>query len=167
MDEEIQIKVVIEQLQDRDFRISFDTGGLGRISFEDLEQVEGGAPGGGYMALAAAIGNCIGTGLIHCLGQAHASPSGLKAVVTGRIGRTGTGPPRLRGLDVQLSADSWMTGPHRVDECLRFFGEYCKVAETVRHGIPVQVQVYDQEGKRIIGAVDKKTFVAPLERIPA
>lgn len=90
--------------------------------------------------LAAAVGNCLAASLLFCLRRARVGVGSLRVVVEGVLARNSRGRVRIDGLSVRLEPE--LTGDEsRIDRCLEVFQDYCIVTESVRRGIPVEVQV--------------------------
>ena len=102
--------------------------------------------------MAAAVGNCLSASLLFCLQKSRAELEGeVATTVTGRVERNERGRLRLAGLDVQIRLP--VAGEERaVRRCLGLFEDFCVVTESVRSGIPVEVEVVDREGRALTAA---------------
>jgi uncharacterized OsmC-like protein len=91
--------------------------------------------------LAAAIGNCLAASLQFCLRKSHAHVEHLQAHVTAHVTRNEAGRFRISGIDVRLNPDVSQEDVNRLKRCEDLFEDFCIVTESVRHGIPVTVEV--------------------------
>lgn len=73
-------------------------------------------------------------------------PRSLKADVTGSMVRNEKGRMRIGGMTVRLQIDAGEGQASRMQRCLDLFEDYCVVTASIRGGIPVQVEVVDQDG---------------------
>lgn len=90
--------------------------------------------------LAAAVGQCLSSSLLFCLAKARVPVQGLQTVVEGRIERNEQGRLRVAGLRVRLEPGI-MGDTAGLDRCLDIFENFCTVAESVRRGIEIDVEV--------------------------
>lgn len=91
--------------------------------------------------LATAIGHCLASSLRYCLERSR-TPAQVAATVDAEVRRNERGRWRIAHVQVQLNlsgVDS--VGKNAVDRCLGLFQDFCIVTESVRHGIPVDVDV--------------------------
>jgi organic hydroperoxide reductase OsmC/OhrA len=104
--------------------------------------------------LAAAVANCLAASLAYCLRKARATVADLTATATVRVGREG-GRFRVVGIDVGLTPVLSEADQGRFARCEAIFEDFCIVTESVRKGIPVNVNVSLAEpsaiGDRAIG----------------
>ena len=91
--------------------------------------------------LAAAIGGCLSASLTLCLNKAHLEPDAVNAHVTAHIGRNAGGRLRIEGIDVALTPCFAGSDQDGFDRCKALYEDFCMVTESVRHGIPVNVQL--------------------------
>lgn len=91
--------------------------------------------------LAAAVGGCMSASLLYCLRRAHLQPTGLHARVEGTLVRNERGRVRVGGLRVVLEPEGSAEEIGRMARCRELFEEFCVVGQSVRQGIPVEVEV--------------------------
>jgi organic hydroperoxide reductase OsmC/OhrA len=91
--------------------------------------------------LAAAVGSCLGASLLFCLRKSHIEVTELRTTVEGTIVRNERGRLRIGGMKVRLAPA--LTGEQRLrmGRCLDLFQDFCTVTESIREGIPVDVEV--------------------------
>ena len=146
MADEAAFRVEIEQKQDYRFEVTFDWPGL-----EPL-QADSGPPLGtatgpdAERLLAAAVGNCLTASLLFCMRKFRQTPGTLRTSVSGTLARNDKGRLRVGGLDVTIRLSDPAGAIGHFDRCMQQFEDFCTVTESVRHGIPVKVQVVDGDG---------------------
>lgn len=92
--------------------------------------------------LGAAVGNCLAASLLFCLRKARIEVAGLRATVRGSMTRNEDKRLRIAGLRVRLEPETVRPEDQdRMGRCFDVFEDFCIVTESVRHGIPVEVQV--------------------------
>ena len=91
--------------------------------------------------LASAVGHCLSASLIYCLGRQHIPVRSMQTAVEGTLIRNEKGRLRIGELRVKLSPQFESTEQTRIARCLDLFEDFCVVTQSVRHGIPVSVEV--------------------------
>ncbi len=99
--------------------------------------------------LAAAVGNCLSASLLFALKKFKQSPEPIQAVASAIEGRNEQKRLRVVRLHVRLTLGVPASGLQNLDRVLEQFEGYCTVTESVRQGIPVDVEVYDSAGVRL------------------
>lgn len=133
------ITITIDRIKDFEFRVSFD--GAGNWTMDEPAPLGGGHGPSAAMALAAAVGNCLSASALFCLRKARVDPRGLKTTVTASLERNERGRFRIGGIDVRIDLDVAEGDKPKVSRCVDLFEDYCIVAESVRRGIDVRVEV--------------------------
>jgi len=146
MSEEQGFELTLEQVEDFEFRIRFDSAGLGDLSTDEVPPLGHGAGPNPARLLLAATANCLTASLLFALHKFHDTPGPLKARARVRLARNAGGRWRVADMmvDVQL-ADAAASLPH-LDRALAQFEDFCIVTESVRAGVPVSVRVLDGQG---------------------
>jgi len=91
------------------------------------------------LLIAAATGNCLASSLSFCLRRARVEVKGMIAVVKTTIERNERGRLRITGIHVELKP---VVGDLKKFEiCRDVFEDFCIVTESIRNGIPVEVDV--------------------------
>ncbi len=91
--------------------------------------------------LAVAVGHCLASSLRYCLERAR-TPADVSATVDVEVRRNERGRWRVARVQVRLNLSG--VDPARqstVDRCLGLFEDFCIVTESVRKGVPVDVDV--------------------------
>lgn len=90
--------------------------------------------------LGAAVGNCLAASLLFCLNKSRVEVEALEAGVDVTVERNAEGRFRITGIQVTL--DPSVAGDAaKLERCETLFEDFCIVTESVRAGIPVQVEV--------------------------
>lgn len=103
--------------------------------------------------LGAAVGGCLGASLVFCLDRARVPVEGIRTRVEGTLERNEAGRIRVGGIRVTLEVDLPEPGP-RGARCLDLFQDFCIVKESVRGGIPIEVQVVDRDGRDLMAEAE-------------
>jgi uncharacterized OsmC-like protein len=143
--EEKRLTVDLERVKDYEFRVRFGDG------FADLVLDEPPPLGADHgpnasKVLSAAIGNCLAASLLFCLRKSRLEPRSLHATVETTIRRNEKGRFRIGGTRVAIKLDLDAEARERAGRCLELFEDFCTVTESVRSGIPVDVEVRDPSG---------------------
>jgi organic hydroperoxide reductase OsmC/OhrA len=122
------------------FRISFNSDKIGDIYTDEPEPVgEGEYPNAGKL-LAAAVGNCLCASLVFCMEKSHAEVPSICAEVATTMERNEKGRLRLTHMDVKIFPQ--VSDQAKYERCRDIFEDFCIVTQSVRQGIPVDVEVY-------------------------
>ncbi len=108
----------------------------------DEEPPAGGGTGPNPTALlAASIGSCLAASLVFCLGRARLTPANVSADVRAHVVRNDAGRFRVDGVNVALAVEIADADDPRLQRCRELFEDFCIVTQSVRTGIPVDVQL--------------------------
>ncbi len=91
--------------------------------------------------LAAAVGSCLSASLLFCLRKSRIETDDLRTTVEATIARNDRGRLRIVGIRVRLVAELTTEQRERIGRCLHLFQDFCTVTESIRQGIPVDVEV--------------------------
>jgi uncharacterized OsmC-like protein len=138
--------VHVEHLQGFEFKLRYDWPGLDETILDEPEPLGHEKGPNASRLVAAAVGNCLAASLLFCLNKSRVPPRSLKADVTGSMVRSEKGRMRIGGIQVRLQVDPGEGQAPRLKRCLDLFEDYCVVTASIRGGIPVQVEVVDQDG---------------------
>ena len=142
--EEKSFTVSLEHLGDYEFKVRFDWDEVPDLVLDEPEPLGHEHGPNAARILAAAVGNCLTASLLFCLRKSRIEPRGVKTTVTGTLTRNERGRQRIGGIHVRIDLD----GPPgdsspRLGRCLELYEDYCMITQSVREGIPVEVEVYD------------------------
>ncbi len=91
--------------------------------------------------LGAAVGSCLASSLLFCVGKTHASLDALRADVSIHKARNERGRLRIGSIEVELHAEIAEEHRERFERCRALFEDYCTVTASVRQGIAVEVKL--------------------------
>jgi len=96
--------------------------------------------------LGAAIGDCLASSLLFCLGKARVPVDGVAVSVDGTVDRNEQGRLRITELRVKITPTVPAADQERMQRCLGLFEDFCTVTGSVRKGIPIHVEVSPTAG---------------------
>lgn len=137
--------VKLELLENYIFKVDFgDFGDIITDEAPPLGSGEGPNPSG---LVAAAVGNCLCASLLFALRKFKDSPTGIRAEVKGEMERQ-EGRWRIAQMHVRMQLDDPQLLEH-LPKALEQFEDFCIVTQSIRKGIPVDVEVVDQNGRAL------------------
>lgn len=140
--------VQITQL--RDYRFENRFGEQAPPVYSDEPPPLGGGSGPSpVQLLAAAVGNCLSASLLFALRKFKQAPEPITAQVEPEVGRNDQKRLRVLRLKVRLDLGVPASRLEHLDRALAQFEEFCTVTQSVRASVPVELEVYDSEGKRL------------------
>lgn len=125
------------------FKVDF--GDMGDILTDEAPPLGNGEGPNPARLVGAAVANCLCASLLFALRKAKEQPGGVSAVVTGDMERQ-DGRWRIGRIDVKLQVEN-AQALQQLPAVLEKFEDYCIVTQSIRQGIPVHVEVVDQDGK--------------------
>ena len=133
----------LELILKDDYRFTVDFGAdlLPELTVDELPPLGQGAGPNPSRMLATAVGHCLGASLLYCLRRAKIVVRELRTTVEGTLTRNERGRLRIGEIHVRLAPDVDPEQRGRLGRCLELFEDFCIVTESVRHGIPVTVDV--------------------------
>ena len=123
------------------FRVEFDVDGVPSLVVDEMKPIGEGLGPNPTRLLSAAVGHCLSSSLLYCLGKAKINAKKLDTTVTANVERNKEGYLRIAGLDVQLHLEVSDEDKPRLPRCLSIFENYCTVTQSVREGIDVKVNI--------------------------
>ncbi len=135
----------MEHLQGMEFKVRFDWDGVPELTLDEPKPMGAEHGPNASRLLAAAVGNCLTASLFFCLARSRVEAKGMKTAVTASTTRTEKGRLRIGGFAVRIELPEGLAGS-AVERCLGLFEDFCVVTASVRHGIPVSVEVVDAGG---------------------
>jgi uncharacterized OsmC-like protein len=149
MSEHQGFTIHLEQVEDFEFKVKFDWDETDDITLDEPEPMGKKRGPNASRVLASAVGHCLTASLLFCAKKARVDVNGMKTRVQAELGRNEKKRLRILGMDVQIQLPEGTKTEGGVERCLNLFEDYCLVTESVRKGIPVQVEVLDASGERI------------------
>ena len=143
--EEGDFKTKIELVEGYRFGIHFDNEKTGDFFMDEPKPLGAGEYPNAGKFLAAAVGNCLCASLTFCVRRHHAEMISLWAEVYTTLGRNEKGRLRITNIVVKLHPQ--VSDQVKLDKCKDMFQEFCIVTESVRNGVPVDVEVIQDETK--------------------
>ena len=140
--------VQLEQQKDFHFLIRFGDP-IPPLDADEAPPLGKGAGPTPIQLLAAAVGNCLSDSLLFALRKFKQAPEPIRTVVEATVGRNAENRMRVQRIAVRITLGVAGTSLQHLDRALAQFESFCTVAESVRQGIAIDVEVYDAEGKRL------------------
>src|SRR5512134_3321131 len=145
----------LEQEEGFDFRVKFDWPDNPDLLLDEPEPLGRRHGPNAARLVAAAVGNCMSASLVFCLKtKFKQNPGPLRASVTGQLSRNERGRMRIGGLAVRIQLAEDAGALQHLERCMGQFEDFCVVTESIRHGIPVDVEVVDAAGRKLHGRTD-------------
>jgi organic hydroperoxide reductase OsmC/OhrA len=141
-------KVTLEQQEDFHFAIRFGDA-IPLLHSDEHPPLGKGAGPSPDQLLAAAVGNCLSASLLFALRKFKQAPEPIRTEVEAVTGRNEANRLRILRIAVRLTLGVPAAGLQHLDRVLSQFEQFCTVGESVRQGIPVDVQVYDSTGTKL------------------
>ena len=141
-------KVQLEQQEDFHFAIRFGEA-VPVLHADEAPPLGKGAGPTPVQLLAAAVGNCLSDSLLFALRKFKQAPEPIRTTVEATVGRNAENRLRVQRIAVRITLGVPGASLQHLDRALAQFESFCTVAESVRQAIPVDVEVYDAEGKRL------------------
>lgn len=139
MSEHPAFRIEMERIEGFEYRVKFDWEGVADLVTDEPEPIGGRKGPNASRLLAAAVGNCLSASLLYCLQRSRAEVSGMRTAVVGTLTRNERGRLRVGGLDVRIEVEG--VEPEKLERCRGLFEDFCLVSDSVRHGIPIRVEV--------------------------
>ena len=141
--EEKTFSVKLKLLENYLFQIDF--GEFGNVLTDEPEPIGGGEGPSPTAMLAASVANCLSASLLFALRKYKQDPGEINATVTGTVARVEK-YQRVTKLTVQIHLAVASDSLADLDKAVSQFENFCTVTESVRHGIPVEVEILDNAG---------------------
>ncbi len=122
------------------FEVDFDVGGLPNIVVDEMKPIGEGLGPNPTRLFSAAVGHCLSSSLLFCLGKAKIKVKKLNTVVKADVERNEESYLRVASLDVQIHLEVNEEDKLRASRCLSLFENYCTVTQSIRKGIEVKVK---------------------------
>jgi len=144
-DETNSYSIIVERVDDFEFRVQFDKPEFPELTLDEPSPLGQDKGPNATRVLAAAIGNCLSASLMFCLQRSKLVVDSLQAEVTPTTARNEEGRWRVHHVDVKILTKTAEEDPKRFQRCVEIFENYCIVTTSVRQGIPVNVEVSQSE----------------------
>jgi uncharacterized OsmC-like protein len=134
-------RVTLSRSEGYAFAAEFDGDGWPEITVDESPPLGRGVGPNPTRMLAVAVGGCLASSLLFCLGKARVDVQGFEAAVEGTVARNEEGRLRIMELRVTLAPSVRDAERERMQRCLSLFEDFCTVTASVRKGIPIHVHV--------------------------
>lgn len=141
-------KVTLEQQEDFHFAIGFGDA-IPVLHADETPPLGKGAGPSPDQLLAAAVGNCLSDSLLFALRKFKQAPEPIRTEVEATVGRNAENRLRVQRIAVRITLGVAGATLQHLDRALAQFEAFCTVAESVRQGIAIDVEVYDSTGARL------------------
>jgi organic hydroperoxide reductase OsmC/OhrA len=133
----------VELTRDRSYTFTarFDDQDLGELHVDETPPLGAGRGPNPTRVFGAAIGHCLASSLLFCLGKARVDVTDLRVRVHGTVTRNDAGRLRITDLRVTLVPAVRAGERERLGRCVGLFEDFCIVTSSVRGGIPIHVEV--------------------------
>ncbi len=144
-----QFTISLEQTDKFEFKVKFDDGK--ELLMDEPEPLGSGQGPNPSRMISAAIGYCMSASLFFALQKARVDSKILKTTVTTQIARNEKGRLRIAGSKISINAevDQDEKSAKKISKSLELFEDFCVATQSIRDGINVEVEVIDQNGKKI------------------
>lgn len=146
MTEETTFKIQLEQIQDFEFKVKFDWPDVPDLLVDEPAPLGRNLGPNASRLVAAAVANCLTASLLFCMRKFKQSPGKLITTATGILARNEHGRLRIGEISVVINLAETENELTHFDRCLQQFEDYCVVTDSIRHGIPVHVQIVNKHG---------------------
>lgn len=137
--------IVVERVQDFEFRVRFDKEQYAELTMDEPKPVGQDVGPNATRVLSAAVGNCLAASLMFCVQRSKLTVRSIKSKVTTTTARNEEGRWRVARLQVQIFLKTQDKDEKRLQRCIDIFENYCVVTGSVRQGIPVDVTVITED----------------------
>jgi uncharacterized OsmC-like protein len=129
----------LELLDGYRFKVEFDVEGIPDLVVDEMKPIGDGLGPNPTRLLSTAVGHCLSSSLLYCLGKAKIKVKKLDTLVKADVERNKEGYLRVVGLDVQIHLEVNEADKLLVSRCLSIYENYCTVTQSIRKGIDVKV----------------------------
>jgi organic hydroperoxide reductase OsmC/OhrA len=148
MSEEVgKFTIHLEQEEDYAFRVKFDLKKADDILMDEPPPLgERNGPNASRL-LAAAAANCLSASLMFCLAKEDVPARAVRTEATCTLVRNDKKRLRVGRLDVRITAGDELLNSKKSGRCMDLFEDFCVVTASIRQGISVGVEVYNESGE--------------------
>jgi uncharacterized OsmC-like protein len=139
------VHVQLLQKQDYQFDIQFGAG-IPAVMGDEPAPLGAGLGPSPVQLLAAAVGSCLSDSLLFALRKFKQAPEPLRCEVRAEVGRNAEGRMRVLGINATLTLGVPAADLQHLDRVLDQFEAYCTVTQSVGQGIPIGIEVLDNQG---------------------
>jgi uncharacterized OsmC-like protein len=149
MSEHNTFSLSVELLEDFVFKVDFDEFGY-IITDEAPPLGEGEGPNPARL-VGAAVANCLCASFLFALKKKKQVLPSIDAAVEGKLGKV-DGFWRIVSINVAITADTDAVDKEMLETALQQFEDFCIVTQSIRQGIPIQVELKNQHGQNLFSS---------------
>jgi organic hydroperoxide reductase OsmC/OhrA len=147
MSEEVgKFTLHLEQEDRYAFRVKFDLNKADDLLMDEPPPLGERNGPNASRRLAAAAANCLSASLMFCLAKEDVPSQSVKTEATCTMVRNDKKRLRIGRLDVRITAGDALLDSKKSERCMALFEDFCVVTASIRQGIPVGVEVYNEAG---------------------
>ncbi len=141
-DPEMDVDITLEQEEKYRFTAVYDEPEGYRLEIDEPEPHGSNDGPNPARLLATSVGHCLNASLIFCMKKRDVDLEGCSSKVHADLERNENGHWRIQQISVDLGLPNLDEDEQDVlEKCRDRFEEYCLVTESVRQGIPVDVNL--------------------------
>lgn len=149
MPEDVSFAIDLEQEEGYAFKLKFDWHDVPDLLLDSSPPLGQSAGPDAERILAGAVGYCLTASLLFCMRKFKQCPGRMRTAVSGVLTRNERGRLRIGRLDARIHLNDVAGTIAHLERCTQQFEDFCVVSESVRRGIPVNVEIVDATGRRI------------------
>lgn len=143
------ITLTLTQESDYAFRVVFDETSVPDLRVDESAPIGGGTGPDPTRSLAMAIGHCLSSSLLFALRKFKNEPGTIVTRVRADMARNERGRLRVGKVAVEIQLPEAAADYAQAQRILDQFEDFCTVTESVRAGVPVEVNVRDASGATV------------------
>jgi organic hydroperoxide reductase OsmC/OhrA len=146
MSDEQLVEVTLEQTGPYEFRVRFDGTAIPDLVTDENPPLGVDAGPNPSRLLAVSVANCLSASLLFALRKYKNDPGKLVTRSRAAMARNDEGRLRITHVTVDLQLADVASALEHADRAFAQFENFCIVTESVREGIPIEVNVRDAAG---------------------
>jgi organic hydroperoxide reductase OsmC/OhrA len=143
--DEIEFLTRICRVEHYKFRVSFNNDKIEDIMMDEPAPLGAGEYPNAGKLLAAAVGNCLCASMVFCMERSRSEVPKICAEVSTTLERNEKGRLRITHMSVKLFPQ--VEDDEKFKRCRSIFEDFCIVTQSVKNGIPVDVEVFPYRPK--------------------
>jgi organic hydroperoxide reductase OsmC/OhrA len=152
MSEDVSFTIHLEQFEGYQFNLKFDWPDVPELSLDSGPPLGRSAGPDAERLLAGAVGYCLTASLFFCMRKFKQTPGTLRTEVSGVLARNERGRLRVGQLNARIHLSDEAGQIAHFDRCAQQFEDFCVVSDSIRHGIPLNVEIIDAAGRQVYPA---------------
>ncbi len=140
-----EFRISINQVNDYEFRVNFEKEPIPDLLVDEGPPLGNDAGPSPSRLLAAAIGSCLNASLLFCARKGRVDVRHIHSEVKVQTVRNEAKRLRIGKVEVNITPEIAEDDKARANRCVGLFEDFCTVTESIRGGIPVEVNVEGYE----------------------